>query len=290
MESPTLSPQPIVPRDGLDFGLDSDIPRFWFEGDPFKTRMFDALSAQFPEGEKFFINSVREFRDQVSDPVAQREIRDFIRQEGQHSRVHMLFNDRLRQQGINVDRIEEVQREEYTFARKHFSSTFNLAMTAAAEHMTAIMAHTFFERGTLDKADARIRAMYAWHAIEEIEHKAVAYDLLVNTARAGYWMRFRAMLQATMLFPIETFLIMRFMFRADGFSFWQKTGIWLKGLWWLYRPGGVYMNLTMLRHYLAWYRPHFHPWQNGEMAHYRRWLDIFNRTSDPIAAGVVAQT
>jgi predicted metal-dependent hydrolase len=280
---------PIIPRENLDFGLDGEIPRYWFDGDPFKTRLFDALSVQFPEGEKYFINSVRAYRDRVTDPVKQREIRDFIRQEGQHSRVHMQFNDRLREQGINVDRIEHVQRKELSYAQEHLSPAYNLAMTAASEHMTAIMAHTFFDRGTLDKADPRLRAMYAWHAVEEIEHKAVAFDVLREAAGAGYGLRLLAMLHVTLLFPIETFLIMRYMFRADGFSFLQRAGLWLKGFWWMYRPGGVFMNATMLRHYFAWYRPGFHPWQNGRMEHHRRWIELFTRTGDPVAAGEVAR-
>jgi hypothetical protein len=285
MEQQTSADHPIVPREGLDFGLDGDIPRYWFENDPFKTRLFDAMSVLFPEGEKFFITCVRDFRDQVKDAETQQQVRDFIRQEGQHSKVHMQFNDRLKAQGVNVDAIEAYHRNEHDYARKHLSKTYTLAMTAAAEHMTAIMAHGFFKRELLDKADARMRALYHWHAIEEIEHKAVAFDIMQKVAGANYWQRCLAMLQVTLIFPLHTFLIMRHMFRIDGFNFFQRTGLWLRGLWWLYRPGGVYMNLSLLGHYFAYYRPGFHPWQDGDLAVYRRWLDVFNRTGDPIAAG-----
>ena len=137
----------IVPREKLDFGLDGDIPRYWFGGDPFKTRLFDAMSTLFPEGEKFFITCVRDYRDQITDPALQQEVKDFIRQEGQHGMVHTQFNNRLEQQGVNVPRLLERQnRIMYGVFRRFFSRAYTLAMTAASEHMTAIMAHSFFER------------------------------------------------------------------------------------------------------------------------------------------------
>lgn len=37
---------PVV-RTNLDFRL-NEVPRFWFDNDPFRTRMFDALSLTFP--------------------------------------------------------------------------------------------------------------------------------------------------------------------------------------------------------------------------------------------------
>ena len=96
----------IVPREKLDFGLDGDIPKYWFGGDAFKTRFFDAMSTIFPEGERYFISCVRDYRDQVSDPKLLAEIKDFMRQEGQHGIVHSQYNERLKAQGIDVDALE----------------------------------------------------------------------------------------------------------------------------------------------------------------------------------------
>ena len=282
--SPKPSHYAIVPRQNLDFGLDGDIPKYWLGGDPFKTRFFDAMSTLFPEGEKFFITCVRDYRERITDPRLQQEVRDFMRQEGAHGMVHTQFNNRLKTQGVEVDKIEENTRNILGNIRRILPRSFTLAQTAAAEHMTAIMAHSFFHRReVLEHADPRIRAMYAWHAVEEIEHKAVAFDVLTKVAKAGYFMRVLTMLYVSLLFPLHTFLIMRHMLKVDGFGFWQRTKIWAKGLWWLYRPGGLYM--PVVPHYLAYYRPGYHPWDEGKMAPYERWVEVYTRTRDPIAAG-----
>lgn len=277
----------ITPREKLDFGLDGDIPRYWFANDPFKTRFFDAMSTIFPEGERFFISCVRDFRDQVHDPKLRQEIKDFMRQEGQHGIVHTQYNDRLKAQGIDVDELERFTRHMlFNVARRYMPASQTLAETAAAEHMTAIMAHGFFERKeVLANADPRMRAMYAWHAMEEIEHKAVAFDVMDRIAKVGYLRRCLAMVLVTVGFNVHSLLNTRYMLQVDGFSRWQRVKLMAKGMWWLFKPGGLYM--PMLGHYLQYFKPGFHPWQTGQMRSYQLWLDTLNRTGDPILAGEV---
>ncbi|SFF31998.1 hypothetical protein SAMN04488120_102139 [Fontimonas thermophila] len=272
----------ITPRKGPDFGLDGDIPRYWFDNDPFKTRFFDAMSLLFPEGEKFFIACVRDYRDQITDPDLQAQVKDFIYQEGQHGIVHTRFNDRLKAQGIAVDHILQRQKEiMFGFFRKRFPPVYTLGQTAAAEHMTALMAHGFFSNPMFAKADPRIRAMYAWHAVEEIEHKAVAFDVFQKVARGGYLVRILSMLQVSLSFPLHVFLIMAHMFKVDGVK--NRLRVWLRGLWWLYGPGGLYPRL--LPHYLAYFKPGFHPWKHGDMRLYHEWTRAFERhRGDAIAA------
>ncbi len=274
----------IVPRVNLNFDLNGDIPKYWFGGDPFKTRFADALSTLFPEGERYFITTVRAYRDQVTDPQLQADIRDFIRQEGQHGIVHDTYNNRLRQQGIDVDRFEGMNKKLISFALKYSSPQFNVANTAAAEHLTSLMAFSFFSRKwVFADADPRMRAMYAWHAIEEVEHKAVAFDVMQKVAKVGYIYRVLALLQATMLNIVMTLYIMNSMFKADGFNFWQRTKLWVPGLWLLYKPGGIFM--PTLGHYFQYFKPGFHPWHHNDESVYRVWTEAFNNTADPIAAG-----
>ncbi|HEX5355318.1 MAG TPA: metal-dependent hydrolase [Aquabacterium sp.] len=288
-ESHTASPHedhaPIVPREGLDFGLDGDIPKYWMANDPFKTRFFDAMSTLFPMGEKFFITSVREFRDGVTSPKLQQEVKDFIRQEAQHTLIHRQFNDRLKAQGVDIDDINaQLETMFFVDAPKLSTPTQRLAATAALEHLTSMMCTCFFERKELlEASDPRVRAMYAWHAIEEVEHKAVAFDVLTQVAKAGYFARNIPMLGITFGFPITVARIMNHMFKVDGFNLWQRTKLWARGLWWFYKPGGLF--IPTLGYYMAYYKPGFHPWKVKEMPSYKTWLQVFERTGDPIAAG-----
>lgn len=276
---------PIVPREHLDFGLEGDIPKYWMDNDPFKTRFFDAMSTLFPQGEKFFITSVREFKDAITSIKLQQEVKDFTRQEAQHSLVHRQYNERLKKQGIEIDAINrQLEQRLFIDTPKVTTPTQRLAVTSALEHLTSMMCTSFFERRELlDKSDARVRALYAWHAIEEVEHKAVAFDVLTQVAQAGYWQRNLAMLTVSFGFPVTVATIMNHMFKVDGFSRWQRAKMWARGLWWFYKPGGLF--IPTLGYYLAYYKPGFHPWKVKEMPSYGTWLQTFERTGDPIAAG-----
>src|SRR6476661_1049266 len=100
-----MSHTTITPRKAPDLGLDGDIPRYWLGGDAFKTRYIDAMAMTFPDGERYFIQCVRDWRDQVTDPKLAQEVKDFIYQEGQHGMVHTQYNNRLKQQGMAIDKI-----------------------------------------------------------------------------------------------------------------------------------------------------------------------------------------
>lgn len=280
-----LTAPPIVPRDKLDFDLGGDIPRHWLAGDPFKTRFFDAMSTLFPVGERFFITCVRDFKDRITDPKMLQDIKDFTRQEGQHGILHTRYNDRLKAQGIAVDNILAGQeRRLFGVIRGKCSREFTLGITAAAEHITAIMADCFVERPEIfEGADHRLRALYVWHAMEEMEHKAVAFDVLQDVAQSSYLNRVGSMLLVTLLFPFHVFRIMRHMLKVDGFSRWERTKIWAKGLMWLYGPGGLYPPI--LKQYFSYLKPSFHPWQDPVVASYEPWVRLLKETGDPIEAG-----
>lgn len=275
----------IVPREKLSFGFDREIPKYWLGGDAFKTRFFDAMSTIFPEGERFFISCVRDFRDQVIDPHMLKEIKDFMRQEGQHGIIHSQFNEHLTRQGIDVADIErQLKWWMSDFLRKYLPKKHTLAQTAASEHLTAIMAEALFKRKEImGDADPRMFAMYAWHAMEEMEHKAVAFDVMQKVAKVGYLRRVWALVESTLAFNIMTLMYANTMLRADGFSRWQRIKLFAKGLGWVYGPGGLFMGC--LGAYMRYYRPGFHPWQDEPTPMYKTWLNAFNKSGDPMEAG-----
>jgi predicted metal-dependent hydrolase len=283
MTTPAVQ-HPIVPREKLNFGLDGDIPKYWHGGDPFQSRFWDALSIIFPPGEKFFMNCVRDYRDQITDPKLLQEIKDFNKQEAQHSIVHRQDNERLRRQGIDVDRltkiVEDMLDKKY---RKVYSRQYTLAITSALEHFTSIIAHSLFDkRDVMKEADHRVRAMYSWHAIEEVEHKGVAYDVMIDYAKVGYLKRIGALLHATWMFPMVIARVQRELLKADGYNTLQRGKLLAKGLVWLFKPGGLLQ--PMYKSYIGYYKPGYHPWQEAEQHGYEEWLKAFNGSRDPVMA------
>jgi predicted metal-dependent hydrolase len=166
----------IVPRDlDVDFG---QVPRHWMAKSPIATAIANGVNLLFPHGERFFVRSVNHFRDQIDDPALRAAIKGFFGQEGRHAHAHDEFNAILRTQGFEVDRFLESYKRVSSWIEAHTSPALRLATTAAAEHFTAILAEGAFSQDVLDHAAPELRALLAWHAAEEIEHKAVAFDVL----------------------------------------------------------------------------------------------------------------
>ncbi len=91
MASTTPEGLQIRPRH-MDFDLPNPLPRHWNGGDAFKTHLFDAMSVLFPDGERFFIDSVRHFRDRIDDPVLAQEVADFTHDCYGPSRAKLFMN------------------------------------------------------------------------------------------------------------------------------------------------------------------------------------------------------
>lgn len=275
----------LTRRPAPDLGLDQ-VPRYWFGGDPFKTRFFDALSTFFPEGEKYFIESVRAWRDEITDPQLKADVADFTYQEAQHSQAHRQFNDRLRAQGIDVDRLEHVMREWMGFETRHLPRAWNITNTAAAEHLTAVMAQLFLGADVHREADPRMRALYLWHSMEEIEHKAVAFDVMQQVAGVGYGLRVAALLYEAAAFPLSTLIATDSMLRVDGFSRRERLRLMANGLRWLYGRKGLVRGA--LPDFLAWFRRDFHPWQQAPAPAYRDWQAAYAASGSALAAAAAA--
>ena len=273
---------PIV-RSNLDFKL-ANVPRYWFAGDPFLTRMFDALSLTFPDGERYFIQSVRLFRDQIQDPDLKQRVADFIRQEAQHGIAHDKMNQVMKDQGMPVDQFIQRLNKVFKFELKYRSPQYNIAMTAAAEHLTALMAETFYgEKETLQDAHPYVRALFAWHAIEEMEHRDVAFDVMQQVGNVPEVTRKMALVLTTGLMFGFTLYRANVMLKCDGFNRTQRLKMNVRGLQWLFGKQGKLRK--MQSQYRDWFKPDFHPSQHPIIAQYDVWLDTLAQTGDPIQAG-----
>ncbi|WP_163614760.1 metal-dependent hydrolase, partial [Klebsiella pneumoniae] len=87
-----------------------------------------------------------------------------------------VYSDRLRALGYDIDRLEGGAKRRIRFAQQKLHPSRQLAATAALEHLTAIMADCLLSNPRwLEGADPTMARLWRWHALEETEHKAVAY-------------------------------------------------------------------------------------------------------------------
>ena len=253
----------IEPRE-IAFGREAPHPRWWLAGDPVATAFYNALSITFPLGERFFMDAVRHYRDRTP-PVLQGQINAFLKQEAMHSREHVFFNRQLTDHGYDIGPAERRLEWRINLSRKT-PPAMQLAATAALEHFTAIMAHEVLrEPKHFDGASAEASRMWRWHAMEEIEHKAVAFDTFTAAVRGGpvgrWLLRASVMVLATALFTYTISRNVADLFKQDGMGALRAWGRLFGYLW---GSPGLLRRITPA--YFAYYRPGFHPWEVDDRA------------------------
>jgi uncharacterized protein len=254
----------ITPRDRR-FGRGQPQSRWWLGGDPIATAFYNALSITFPRGEAFFIESVRAFRDGTL-PRLEREINAFIKQEVMHSREHVAFNRRVVDAGYEVGELEQAVIETLALTNGK-PPILRLAVTMALEHYTAIIAQAVLTDDRHFKgADSESRDLWRWHAIEEIEHKGVAYDTWLHATRD--WTRVRRWAIKSLMMLIVTFRFwprrytgMKILLRQDGIGGFSASA---RLLWFMFGKPGVVRKLIPA--WLTYFLPGFHPWNHDDRA------------------------
>lgn len=240
------------------FEFGQDIPDFWYDNDVFKSMLLSALSTVFPEGERFFIDAVRHYQPHIQDAELQQAIRLFIGQEAHHGKEHRLMNDFLRDKGYPITEIEQVIKRGLKMYRKYWSPQRQLAQTVALEHFTAIMAeYLLLDPVELDKMDPRMVTLWAWHAVEESEHKAVAFDVFKATVDSE-WIRLSQMLFCTLMFSTMTSInVTRMLLRSGQIG---NPTVWRSGLSYILGRNGALRKIVPA--YLDFYKRDFHPSQH----------------------------
>ncbi len=256
---------------------------YWMGGDPVGTAVFNALSLTFPDGEKLFIDAVRHFRPRLSGKLLD-DVQGFIGQEGIHSREHAALNRLIDRTRYPVDGIEEAVRGRIAITRERGPMAM-LMSTIALEHFTAMMAEMHMAYQDLfEGAAPDVERLWRWHAMEETEHKAVAYDVFLEVTK--HWspfLRWRrrvlAMILVTRNFTRNIANHATELLVADGYApesarkavrryLWGTPGIFRRG-W---------------RTYFAWYRPGFHPWDVDNRAELAGWKAEYDAAAQAKAA------
>jgi uncharacterized protein len=248
--------------------LEAPLPRHWCAGDAFLTAFFNALSMSFPVGEQFFIDAVQTAFKLL--PAARQDefrgaVKGFVGQEATHRRIHALFNAHLERQGLVNRWGPEAARRMHEF--EGIDARHALALTAANEHFTAILAHWLLGHHELfGDTEPRLKTLWLWHSAEELEHKAVAFDILHALGGSHAW-RVKWMRRATLLFWSQALQQTARNLRRDG-TLWNWRTFTSAARHLFGRRGLITQTFRPWRDY---FRKDFHPSQHHTELH-QQWL------------------
>jgi uncharacterized protein len=265
--SPAISAH--LPIRKLNVDLSQGFDRHWFktpsgEGDAFRTAYYNALSMTFPAGEQLFIDSVKRVQSKLPNTpehaAMQETIRDFCAQEATHRYVHAQFNNQLTEQGLK-NHVEV--RIWARFKRyEHINPLHHLGVTAANEHYTAVLSDALLRNPAYTAHMIEpMRQVWRWHALEETEHKAVAFDLYAAAGGGASWhARYFVYGMMTLFFDVT---------RQTVNNLWHdgtllKPSTWASAVQFFFgRPsqGGGWVWLTA-KPLMAYFRKDFHPNQH----------------------------
>jgi predicted metal-dependent hydrolase len=251
-----VPPPADIPHRQLDLDFDpAAVPADWYLHDGYLSTFLDALSLLFPEGERYFVDAVKRSRADVASPALRAQIAGFIAQEATHGKEHRAFNELFAAHGlVDAPRLEAELRVLLDRARR-LPPRARLAVTCALEHITAILAAMLL--GSEDVRAAMhptVRPLWVWHALEETEHKAVAFDVYQGVG-GGYILRTSMMLMTTLVF-FAVLARVHVCFLSSRRLLWRPWR-WMRGLAHMWIKPGVFRPLVPA--YLDYFRPRFHP-------------------------------
>ncbi len=204
-----------IPVRKVNLPFDETIPRHWFGDNAVQTHIFNGLNLVFPDGERFFVRSVMDHADRVEDPELQAQIKGFVGQEGWHAHEHERYFATMRDQGYEIDGFLRRFRKFTQWTGKFLPASLRLAITAGAEHYTATLGAFTLSNPRIREAHPVMRQLITWHAVEEIEHKAVAFDVLAEV-NPSYLLRITGYLVATLVLVGWALSGTRMLLRQDG--------------------------------------------------------------------------
>ncbi|MGE4349208.1 MAG: metal-dependent hydrolase [Candidatus Berkiella sp.] len=255
----------------LRFGLSYELPKYWNNGDDVKTYIFNAIALLAPAFERLAITSVLPYRENIQDPVLKQQVQGFIGQESAHGSEFIRMQCLLKNQGYNPKQIEKLNIDRFKALAQKFSPEMHLSFTLAAEHVTAVISDLLLtEKTWLSGAPKEMAALWRWHAIEEIDHKAVVFDLY-KAVGGSYWVRVKGMLLMT--FVLWMYLTRNYAHLAKTDKKLLSPKFWFKTVWILWgRPG--FMR-KQLKSYFGYFMPNFHPWRKNNYHLIKRFKEVY---------------
>ena len=161
-------------RRNLKFGLPKDKALTWNPSGLHVVQFYNTLSIFFPAGERFFIQSVRNYREEITDEKLKAQVSAFIGQEGFHTREHEEYNDALAHAGMPIEQLDKLVVIVLDTVKK-LPRSVQLSVTVALEHLTAVLGDTLLrDEDLLNGCDPHFAAIWRWHCVTIRSDKSVS--------------------------------------------------------------------------------------------------------------------
>ena len=268
--SPSTTPDGVsINVRRVNFEFPENLSRRWFNGSPFRSFFATALSMTFPAAEDHFIVAgVKPYLKRIEDNKLRSETKGFIAQEVIHSREHQKLNRAIGKQFKHLDRLDDLERAYFEAASKAMPDSLRLALSAALEHMTAAFGqYTLTHPEDWEGVEPAITELFKWHALEEMEHKSVAYDIHEMTGGTQLT-RVVALLVGVHIFAPVVVTNLIYLAAADGVLFnGELVKDFLKHREFLKSHNSPGLMGTMIKGVIPYLHPRHSPWGHNDDRH-----------------------
>ena len=247
-----------IERRRVKFDFSDIEDKYFYGGNPQVSAFFAGLSVSFPPGEGEFIKSVKLFEDQITDERLKTEVKNFAHQEAHHSLQHKMLNKRLVELGYDIAVVEKIMQQKLSEREQNWSPARRLARTVAAEHVTATWANWSLQNEKrMAQFPTSLRHMLQCHAIEEIEHKSVAFDVYKHCVDNQLLLNWEFRLFLYYEFPLSLTLMTRGLLKKQGYKATREDRAVFKDFLFSKEDG---MVTSLMPHFRAFTKRGFHPW------------------------------
>jgi predicted metal-dependent hydrolase len=191
----------------------------WNPRRPELSHMLNAFQLALPYLEPYFIDAVKEALPHIADRRLRDDAAAFCAQEANHSRQHVHYCRALRPRYPRLADYEKAIRLSLVESRQKDSLAWRLAYTAGYEAITAQLSRWMLAKNEyfFEGADPAFASLMTWHAVEEIEHRHVAHEVL-RAVDASYGLRVRAFFAALRKTKNEVLPVVTYMLDVDGYG------------------------------------------------------------------------
>jgi predicted metal-dependent hydrolase len=262
----------------------SSLPVHYVPNEVFATHFCNVLHLLLPAGEEFFVELFKQVLPLIDDDQLRLDVQGFIGQEAMHSQAHDGVLQHLAAKGIDVSPFTGQihwlfdkllgDRPRWSARRRQRWLVERVALVAAIEHYTAILGEWILDSPRHDAlgTDPVMLDLLRWHGAEEVEHKAVAFDVMRHL-KAGFLRQVRSQLVVTPLMALLWVRGLRFMYSVDPELAPGTRPRW-RDWWGAARRGLVPAPSEFTGMIGAYCRPGFHPSQLGGVQNAVNYLAI----------------